>query len=335
MSDSENNPQHQSFSNTNIQFGEEIEIEDGGFSFRPIIGFELEINGSAYMYSDDGNVEIFLLGGELDEETSIAELNDQLSAEFLENVDYYQLSECGTEIVQGITGFMNEIHFNNAEEEGEGRAIICSPYINQYFFLLVIGSSEYWHKGGQTIFDRLKTQVHFHSQFKPEAVESEFDIHPDLTQETFEALASQEDFLLRIENEDISLLLAARTPTTDEEIAVTEIRSPDGHSLYHYEPESGEFSSLICEAPLISNAGEVCFFFPNSEHQSLIRGDYQFCFTTRNGAPLQEIQVIIRAGRLSEFQKVDLNIWLALQDDQFNDQDFLDQFEEDLFHALE
>ena len=335
MSELENHSHGHSSSKPDFQFGEEIEIEEGGFSFRPILGFELEVDGTAYMYSDDGSVEIFLLGGELEDEKSIAELNDQFSAEFLENVDYYQLSECGTEMIQGITGFMNEIHFNNAEEEGLGRAIICSPYINQYFFLLVIASSDYWQDQGHDIFNLIKSHVHFHSQFKPESVKMEFDAHPDLTQEIIEALSSQENFFLRIERGDISLLLAARTHTTDEEIAVTDILEPGGRSLYHYEPESGTFSSLIYNTPLVSNDGEVCVSFPHVEQQALIPGDYQLRFKTASGEPLQEVQVIIRAGRLSEWQLVDFNFWLALHDERFNDPVFMDQFEKELFHTLE
>lgn len=335
MSDLQNDPQETPSSKANFRFGGEIEIKEGGFSFRPILDFELEIDGSAYMYSDDGNVEIFLLGGELEDEKSIAELNDKFSEEFLENVDYYQLSECGTELIQGITGFMNEIHFNNAEEEGLGRAIICSPYINQYFFLMVIASSDYWQKQGQEIFTQLKSQVHFHSQFKPESVQKETGTHPDLAQETIESLSSQENFFLRIEKGDISLLLAARSHTTDEEITVTDILEPDGRSLYHYEPDLGVFSSPIYENPLVSNDGEVCIFIPHSDQHALMPGDYQFRFKTASGEPLQEVQVIIRAGRLSELQGVDLNIWLALQDEQFNDHAFLEQFEKDIFHALQ
>lgn len=119
---------------SHLQFNEEIEMTESGFSFCPIAGFELEIDGSVYMYSEDGNLEINLCGGELNNETSIAELNDELTSDFIENVDEFSLFEAGKDTIQGITGFLNEIRFVNAEEDGIGRALICSPFINQYFF---------------------------------------------------------------------------------------------------------------------------------------------------------------------------------------------------------
>ncbi|MDY6874294.1 MAG: hypothetical protein SVR81_10075, partial [Chloroflexota bacterium] len=68
-----------------LAFGAEIDIEGAGFSFRPIEGFELEIDGTVYMYSEDGNIEVSLVGGELREGVSIAELNDDLASEFMGN----------------------------------------------------------------------------------------------------------------------------------------------------------------------------------------------------------------------------------------------------------
>lgn len=321
-------------SDLNLQFGEEIEVEESGFSFRPISGFELEIDGSVYMYSEDGNLEISLMGGKLEEGVSIAELNDDLAADFMENFDDYHLTEAGTDAIQGITGFLNKVRFRNAEEEGLGRALICSPSTGQYFFILMIASADYWEAFGDRLFPTLKSHIHFHPQFIPELEEVEPDEHPDLTIETYEEISPEEDFILRIEKGDVSLLLAARSQVLGETISINEITAPGGKQLYHHDPLSNEFMSLISDGPLISTDGEVCFFFPRDNQLTLQPGTYQFSFSTESGMPFQEIQVVIRAGRALDVQTLDLNFWLASEDERFIDTVDIDQFKGDFRTSL-
>lgn len=335
MTETQPSPNNHPSAQYHIRFGEEIRIEDCGFSFQPIQGFELEIDGSAYMYSEDGNVEFFLVGGVLENDTSIAELNDQLTKDFLENMDSFKLHEAGTAKIQGITGFLNEIHFLNAEEEGVGKALICSPYLNQYFFMLGIASTDYWHAHGGDIFDQLMPKIHFHSQIVTDLGFDDVQEHPDLTIEVVDALLPDEDFFLTIEKEDISLLLAARTQSPSDQIAITEIVFPGGQEIYRYDPQTGDFDSEKFDQPLISTDGEVCLVLPCSAQESLSPGDYRFSFTTRSGTALEELQTIIRSGRALGLQKIDLNFWLALENEQFNDGAFIDQFETELTQALE
>ena len=318
-----------------IRFGKEIEIEECGFSFRPIRGFELEIDGSAYMYSEDGNIEVFLIGGVMENESSIAELNDRLAREFLENMDALKLHEAGTATIQGITGFMNEIHFFNAEEEGSGNALICSPYLNQYFFMLGIASTNYWHAQGQNIYNQLLSKIHFHSHMTPGLSFDQSQEYPDLTIEVVNALSSDEDFSLTIEKEDITLLLAGRTQSPSDEIAITEIIFPGDQEIYRYSPHSGDFASEYFDQPLIGTDGEVCLILPCSAQKSLSQGQYRFSFATLSGTALEEVQTIIRSGRGLGMQKIDLNLWLASESEKFCDGAFIDQFESELTQALE
>jgi hypothetical protein len=321
-------------SNLDLQFGEEIEIEESGFSFQPIAGYELEIDGSVYMYSEDGNLEISLLGGALDEDTSIAELNDELAGEFMENFDEFGLIEAGTDTIQNITGFLNEIRFVNAEEEGLGHALICSPYLNQYFFILVISSSEHWQRQGQAVFEAIKSHIRFYPQFKVDEVKVEQDKHPDLTLETYPDIDPDDDFFLNIEKGDVSLLLAARSYDPREQVMITEIHAPDGRMLYHYDLETGVLDSSISDHPFVGASGEVCFVFPRDNRQNLQPGDYRFAFATQSATTLEEIQVIIRSGRALELQSIDMNFWIASEDEIFNDADTLDQFIADIHQAL-
>lgn len=334
MPESTNTPEQNPTPPQDPQFGEEMIIEEAGFSFRPIAGFELEVDGSVYMYSEDGNLEISMIGGELDHKTTIAELNDDLAAEFMENFDEFSLVEAGKDTIQGISGFLNEIHFQNAEEEGVGRALICSPHINQYFFLLVISSAEHWEQLGHKVFSALKPHIHFHPQFNATATLPEVDEHPDLAIEIYESITPDEDVVVSIERGDISLLMAARTSIINDEISVTEIHAPGGQILYHYDPDSGNFTSTIAHQPLISNHGEVCLLLPCPSQQSLDFGDYQFSFANKSGMPLEEVQIIIRHGRGENFQKLDVNLWLALENERFNDQSYLFHFEAKLREAL-
>ena len=335
---SENNipvdPQHQPPVKPDFSFGPEIEVEEAGFSFQPIIGFELEVDRSVYMYSDDGKLEISLVGGFLKEDKSITELNDTLAEEFMENFDTFKLIETGTDTIQDVTGFLNRIEFVNAEEEGLGCAMICSPYLNQYFFILVIASSEYWQNHGQAVYEALKTQIRFYPQFTIHESKEEVDEYPDLTIETFPGLGFEEDFLLHIEKGDTSLLLAARSSDPDDEVYLSALIAPDGLPLYRSIPEQGSIESRLGSQLLQDNFGEMCFFFPRDNTLGLHPGDYRFSFGTKSGLPLEEIQVIIRAGRALDLQTLDLNLWIAVDDETFNTEEHKSTFVSELRQTL-
>lgn len=309
-------------------------MEEGGFSFQPIIGFELEINGSVYMYSDDGNLEVSLLGGVLDENKSIADLNDSLAAEFMENFDTFKLIESGRDAIQDVTGFLNRIEFINAEEEGLGCAMICSPNLNQFFFILVITSADYWQNYGRAVYEALKKHIRFYPQFARDENNEVVDEHPDLTVETFPGLGPEDDFLLQIEKGDTSLLLAARSLDPSDRVYLTTLTAPDGENIYRFLPDSGKAESRLGSQPIQGSNGEVCFFFPRDNTLGLHAGSYRFSFSTQSGLPLEEIQVIIRAGRALELQALDLNLWVAVDDEAFNTEEQTSRIVAALIQAL-
>jgi hypothetical protein len=253
----------------------------------------------------------------------------------MESFDHYDLYDAGTDTIQGITGFLSNIQFLNAEEEGFGVALICAPQIRQYFFMMIIASAEYWHCHGNEIFSALKSQIHFQAQFASEIMETEGQKHADLTLETYEEIPAQEDFLLRIEKGDISLLLAARAHSPDERIALLDLIAPDGSPLYQYDAGSGDWMSLISEEPLVSTNGECCVFIPRNNQHALQSGEYRFSFNTETDSPLQEIQVIIRSGRALGEQTLDINFWIAVENGCFIDPDYLTAFEADVRNALD
>jgi len=117
-------------------------------------------------------------------------------------------------------------------------------------------------------------------------------------------------------------------------ISIAEISAPGDQILYHYDPDSGDFLSTIAQRPLISTHGEVCVALPCADQASFQSGDYRFSFSTNSGQPLGEVQVIIRHTRALDHQKVDLNLWMALENERFNDLNYLAQFEAHLRAAL-
>lgn len=317
-----------------LSFGEEVFVSEAGFSFQPIDGFEVEVDGSVYMYSVDGNLEAMMIGGELEPGVSIVDLNDDLAADFLANFDEFQLIELGKELIQGYTGYQTEIHFYNADEEGAGQALICSPHDDQFFFMMAISSLERWEQEGKLLFSELKKHIHFHQQFTSKASEIEFEKYPDLTNEVFKSIAPDEDLIINIEKEDVSLLLAVRAFEPQEKIWITDIIAPGGETLYHYDPSSNYYSSSIIEHPIFSTFGEACVYLPGISVNPLKPGGYRFSFGTSSGKPIKEIQTIIRHGRVINNQVINLNLWLALNDERFNDEYFLKEFEANLSHAI-
>jgi hypothetical protein len=335
MSEIDENSHQDKHSRKTLRFGEEITMTQCGYSFQPVLDLELEIDDRVYMYSDDGNLEINLLGGALDDNASIAEINDSLAAELLGNVDRFELIEAGTDAIQDVRGFLNEVYYQDAGEEGIGRAFICSPHINQYFFLLLIASVDFWQNYGQEIFDQVKGKIQFHPQFSTDVNRESRPSFADLTLETFETVEPGEDFLLTIQKSDISILLSAQADTQDVKVTVTQINAPDGTPFYHYDSASGEFTSSIFNKPLIGDHGEVCVYLPRDNQNPLIPGQYVFSFEAESGAGLDQVQVIIRSGRAVEMQTLDMNFWLAVEDDRFYDQDDLGDLEKDIRESLE
>jgi hypothetical protein len=256
-------PSDQKIPNTSkLQFGDELFIEGAGFSFRPIIGFELEVDGSIYLYSEDGNLKICIIGGELASQASLVELNDELAADFMINFDEVNLVESGKDLLQGITGWVKEIHFINAEEEGLGRTLICSPHLTQFFFLLVIATAEHWREQGMEVFTAIKDHIHFHPKSAPETKQKAFEKHPDLIVDTFESIYLHESLLVSTLRDDISLLLAARATSIQDEITLLKIMTPNNDILYRYDPESSTLTSQTFTQPLCSNHGELCLLLP-------------------------------------------------------------------------
>ena len=326
----EPNPQPETHPNEpeqpSYRFGGEIDIEEGGFIFRPVEGFELEVDRTVYMYSEDGNIEISLVGGQLREGSSIAEMNDLLASEFMENFDEFKVEDAGTDTIQEITGFLNDLHFVNAEEEGRGVALTCSPHINQYFFILVISSAECWESQGQAVFDALKSEIRFYPRFRPEKEEAQGDEFPDLTVETFQDFHMDDEFTLHVEKGDVSLLLAARSQDPFSQVRLKEVFAPGGQTLYQYDSQTGQLESNFCSKPIVGEHGELCFFYPRVNNQALQPGDYRFSFETAAETDLEEIHVVIRSGRALDTQAIDLNFWVATGDERFNDPAKTDAF---------
>ena len=112
---------------TNLhQFGRETVLEDAGFSFHPILDLELEIDGSVYMYSEEGNLEIYLIGGALDDGLSITDLNHKLTADVMEHLGEYDWQDAGTDTIQGISGFPPSPHSALPASRHDARAACIS-----------------------------------------------------------------------------------------------------------------------------------------------------------------------------------------------------------------
>ncbi len=315
-------------------FGEEVFFTEGRFSFQPIHGFKLELDGSVYMHSADGNLEIILIGGMLEQGASIVDYNRNLASEFMADFDEFSLIDFGNDLIQGVTARLNKIQFHNAGEEGSGLSLICSPERNQFFFLLVIASKDRWEHTGSTIFEELKKHIYFNQRITSITSEDSLDQYSDLTNEVIGSVAPGEEIELIIKKDDLSFLLGARAIQPDDRVWVTRIIGPAGEPLYHFDISTGKLQSSIFDRPLSGSNGEVCIFLPGTNSHPLNPGEYRFILTTSSGTPLKEVQAIIRQGKLKEPQAFDINLWIAIEDEQFNNETYLRQFEVEILTAL-
>ena len=120
--------------------------------------------------------------------------------------------------------------------------------------------------------------------------------------------------IIRIGEDDISLLFNAITTDPTDQIIVQEILDPDGKSLYRLiDWDNDEFESELFTSSLFGD-GEISIYLPVAPQFDLRPGDYQVQLSTVYGEAIPDAFVIIRSGNPDVAQAIDLNVWLVSED---------------------
>jgi len=134
------------------------QVETGGFSFRPLIGYTLELqNGSVNMLSPTENVsgatsaarEAFLLSGGVREQfapaaaTSLEEIFEQY-VNFYAEKDNFSIGVEHAITIDGVAGFAVDLTSSDAARSFAGRIAMAQPLPTQIFVMVGVAPTEQW-----------------------------------------------------------------------------------------------------------------------------------------------------------------------------------------------
>jgi hypothetical protein len=154
-----------------LRLGRVETIEEGGFSFRPPIGYQSTYqNTQVTLTSDDGDTVISLIGGRADHREDLeADLDyfiGLISKEIEINpgASYQYLVDGFPGLAAEITGMWGEIPIT-------GRILIVAPSEEQIFYALAISPDTIagfgWEPEGRQAFEAIIDSITFHEPFQP------------------------------------------------------------------------------------------------------------------------------------------------------------------------
>lgn len=148
-------------------------IEEGGFSFRGLVGYDASYQRTQVtLTSDDGDTVVSLIGGRSDRlEDLEADLNHFIEIISL-NVVEFNTGQSYQYLIDGIPGLAAEVTGVWGETHVTGRILIVAPSGDQLFYALAISpdttTGEGWEPQGRQAFDAIINSISFHEPFSSE-----------------------------------------------------------------------------------------------------------------------------------------------------------------------
>ena len=148
-------------------------IEEGGFSFRGLVGYDASYQRTQVtLTSDDGDTVVSLIGGRSDRlEDLEADLNHFIEIISL-NVVQFNTGESYQYLIDGIPGLAAEVTGVWGETHVTGKVLIAAPSEDQLFYALAISpdttTGDGWEPQGRQAFDAIMNSISFHEPFSSE-----------------------------------------------------------------------------------------------------------------------------------------------------------------------
>ncbi len=127
---------------------------------------------------------------------------------------------------------------------------------------------------------------------------------------------------IEIQDTDISFLFVAIAEDKDDQLYVTDIVAPDGTVIYElHNFDDDEFSSDMFTETMYGD-GEVIVYLPVApQFGELQVGEYEIKLDSVYGDGIKQASVVIRSGPVSEWQAVDINMFVVSENDDVADMD--------------
>jgi hypothetical protein len=151
---------------TLLRLGVTENVEQGGFSFRPIVGYEMRLGKrQATMTSDDGEVIVSLSGIHVQKIDDIETVLAKLLGNMSETIQELDAGEPYPFMIDGGQGLAVDMYGKLRGERINGRIAIISPRNELLFYAITISvdgpSQRSWESRGRPVFDTVVGTIDF------------------------------------------------------------------------------------------------------------------------------------------------------------------------------
>jgi hypothetical protein len=146
--------------------GDEYEVGDAGFAFRPVIGYDVKfLPGQATLVSEDGGIVLSLSGGNVPGAGALEGVLDRLLAEISKDFENFEASDPYPIAVDETNGLATDVRAELIGRPVAGRVVAAAPTDTQLFYAFVFTIQEpdrRWESEGSGVFEAVIESIRFY-----------------------------------------------------------------------------------------------------------------------------------------------------------------------------
>lgn len=149
-----------------ITLGELQSIDEGGFSFQPLLGFDSRSNeGQVTLFNQNGDIVFSLTGVQVRSYGQLVQVFSSFLSQVGESFEEFTTEENFPITIDDSPGIGVNIHGMLVDEPVNGQVVVVAPNESQLFFAIALttGNSDEqtWISTGKPLFDALLNSVEF------------------------------------------------------------------------------------------------------------------------------------------------------------------------------
>ena len=149
-----------------ITLGDAQSIDEGGFSFKSLVGFDSRSNeGQVTLFNQNGDIVFSLTGVQVRSYGQLVQVFSSFLSQVGESFEEFTTEENFPITIDGSPGIGVNIHGRLVDEPVNGQVVVVAPSESQLFFAIALttGNSdgERWNSTGKPLFDELLNSVEF------------------------------------------------------------------------------------------------------------------------------------------------------------------------------
>ena len=142
-------------------------VDEGGFSFQPLVGFDSRSNaGQVTLFNQNEDIVFSLTGVEVRSYGQLVQVFTRFLSQVGENFEEFTAETQFPITVDGSPGIAVNIHGNLAEEPVNGQVVVVAPSESQLFFAIALTTGNpdghTWETAGKQLFEALLNSVKFY-----------------------------------------------------------------------------------------------------------------------------------------------------------------------------